>query len=111
VEIPIACTLGKEQASDRLEEWRHFLGSSIEAADPAGPDRLRLRLDPSPETLIAAVDLARREKSCCGFFEFSIDLQPDGNWLVVGVPPDAAAILADFSRLVPQVLFAGDQGQ
>ena len=59
MEIPIACTLGKEQASDRLEEWRRFLGSSIEAADPVGPDRLRLRLDPSPATLIAAVDLAR----------------------------------------------------
>jgi hypothetical protein len=111
VEIPIACTLGKEQASDRVEEWRHFIGSSIEAADPVGPDRLRLRLDSSPETLIAAVDLARREKSCCGFFEFSIDLQPDGNWLVIGVPHDAAGVLSDFSRFVPRVLFAGDRGQ
>ena len=109
MKIPIACTLGNEQASDRVEEWRQFLECSIEAADPVGPDRLRLRLNPSPETLIAAVDLARREKSCCSFFEFSIDLQSDGNWLVVGVPPDATAVLADFSRLVPRVLFADDR--
>lgn len=111
VQIPIACTLGAEQASDRVEEWRQFLECSTEAADRVASDRLRLRLNPRPETLVAAVDLARREKSCCSFFDFSIDLQLDGNWLVVCVPPEAEGVLADFSRLVPRVAFASDPAE
>ena len=89
MEIPVACTLGAEDSARRVEEWRRFLENSVLSADAAGPELLRLLLDPSAETLVAAVDLARREKSCCRFFDFSIDVQEDGSWLVVAVPPDA----------------------
>ena len=104
MQIPVACTLGAEESARRVGEWRRFFRDSITAADTVGPEVLRLRLEPSADTLLAAVDLARREKSCCRFFEFSIDVQEDGCWLVVGVPPDAAAVLADFSLLFPRGL-------
>ncbi len=104
--IPIACTLGADDAGLRIEEWRRFFEYSVDAADMVGADRVRLRLKPSPDVLLAAVDLASREKSCCTFFDFSIDVQLDGYWLVIGVPPEATGVLADFSHLVPQNLLA-----
>ena len=87
-----------------------FIECSVEAADPVAPERLRLRLKPTSDVLVAAVDLALREKSCCKFFEFSVDLQLDGCWLVVGVPPEAAGVLAEFSLLVPRGLLADTRG-
>ncbi len=108
MKIPVACTLGAQDAGKRVEEWRRFFERSIDAADPGGPQRLRGRLDPTPETMIAAIDLALREKSCCSFFDFSIDLQLDGCWLVIAVPPDASGVLADFSLLIPPGMLAED---
>ncbi len=87
METPVACTLGSEEARHRVEEWRRFFERSIDAAERVGPERLRVRLNPLPETLITAVDLALREKSCCNFFDFSIDLQLDGCWLVIARAP------------------------
>ncbi len=110
METPVACTLGSEEVRHRIEEWRRFFEGSIDAAERVGPDRLRVRLNPLPETLVTAVDLALREKSCCNFFDFSLDLQLEGCWLVVAVPPDAAAILAEFSLLIPPGMSAEKTG-
>jgi hypothetical protein len=54
---------------------------------------LCLRLDPARDDLLAAVDLSRREKACCDFFEFAIEMRRDANWLVVTVPADAVGSL------------------
>ena len=102
--IPIACTLTSESAAARVEEWRQFLAHSTGAAEQAGALALRVQLDGSPEALEAAVDLARREKACCAFFEFSIEVEADASWLSVKVPPDAADTLADFASLLPRPL-------
>jgi hypothetical protein len=51
--------------------------------------------------LEAAVDLARREKACCAFFEFAIEVEEDASWLSVTVPPDAADALEDLASLLP----------
>jgi hypothetical protein len=99
--IPIACTLTSESAVARVEEWRQFLARSTGAAEQAGALALRVQLNGSPEALEAAVDLARREKACCAFFEFSIEVEADASWLSVTVPPDAADALADFASLLP----------
>jgi hypothetical protein len=101
VQIPIACSLTPEDASDRIEEWRRFLLASVSAAERPSESQLRLRLSPSPDVLVAAIALAQSEKVCCPFFEFSIDVQTDACWLVVGVPTDATGILADFVGLLP----------
>jgi len=109
--IPVACSLSAQDAATRVEEWRRFFERSIDAADQVGPLRLRVHLDPMPETLIAAVDLALREKSCCNFFDFSIELQLDGRWLVIAVPQDAAGVLAEFSRLLPPGMSTENRGR
>ena len=64
------------------------------------PTVARLRLVDGDEVLAAAADLARREKACCGFFSFRLEPLPEELWLEVEVPPDAAAVLDDFSSLV-----------
>jgi hypothetical protein len=99
--VPIACTLTSESAAARLEEWRHFLAHSTGARHKPGDVALRVQLDGSAGTLEAAVDLARREKACCSFFEFAIEVEADACWLSITVPPDAADILDDFASLLP----------
>jgi hypothetical protein len=100
--IPLACTLTSESAAARLEEWRSFLAHSTGTAERKSDVTLRVRLNESTEALEAAVDLARREKACCGFFEFSIDVEADASWLSITVPPEAADTLADFVSLLPR---------
>jgi hypothetical protein len=102
--IPIACTLTSQSAAARIEEWRRFFAQSIDVAERIDDAHLRVRLNGSTEDLEAAVDLARREKACCEFFEFSIEVEADASWLSVKVPPDASDILAGFASLFPQPL-------
>jgi hypothetical protein len=99
--IPIACTLTSESAAARLEEWRYFFAHSTGAVEKAGDLQRRVQLDGSLRTLEAAVDLARREKACCDFFEFAIEVEADASWLSIRVPPDAADTLEDFVSLLP----------
>jgi len=99
--IPIACTLTSEAAVARLEEWRSFLAHSTGAVQKSGELALRVQLDGSARATEAAVDLARREKACCGFFEFSIEVEADACWLSIKVPPDAVGALEDFASLLP----------
>ncbi len=45
------------------------------------------------DIILSAVDLARREKACCEFFEFRLELQADVVWLKVDAPAEASTIL------------------
>ena len=101
VRVPIACTLTTQDAGERIEQWRRLLYGSIDHAVRVGDERLRLRLNSSTEGLLATIDLAQREKACCTFFEFSIELEKDARWLVVSVPPEAVGVLDAFAELVP----------
>jgi MerR family transcriptional regulator, copper efflux regulator len=100
VKIPIACSLEAEQAENRIDEWRTFLAHSVTGA-ARDEESLRLRLTSSDQALLDAVDLAAREKACCGFFVFRIEVDADTRTLEVRVPSDAAAVLDDFARLLP----------
>jgi MerR family copper efflux transcriptional regulator len=106
VRIPIACTLTSEAAHDRVEEWRRFFASSVTAIQRTSEQEIRLHLGATTHALGDAVDLAQREKRCCPFFEFSILVEATSLWLVVRVPPEAAAVLADFAGLLPRPLQA-----
>jgi hypothetical protein len=99
VKVPIACSLTVHDATDRVAEWRAFLGTFVDESTRE-PQGLRLRLQPGDEALLAAVDLSAREKECCAFFSFTIDIEPDARWLRVEVPEDADAVLADFAALL-----------
>jgi hypothetical protein len=104
--IPIACTLTAEAAHDRLDEWRQFFTRSVTAMERTSARNVRFQLSESTSARRDAADLAQREKACCSFFEFSLELEASGWWLVVRVPPDAAPVLAEFASLVPDSLRA-----
>lgn len=86
--IPIACELTADDADLRVEEWRQFLATQvIEVRQGARSIRLSLRDD---DAVLAAVDLARREKTCCPFFQFRLVPLPETVWLDIEVPDEAA---------------------
>jgi hypothetical protein len=68
--------------------------------------QFRFLLGASTVAVRDAADLAQREKACCSFFEFSIELDVASWWLVIRVPPEAAPVLADFAALLPASLRA-----
>jgi MerR family transcriptional regulator, copper efflux regulator len=95
--VPIACALSADDASARGEEWRQFVASSVLDIERRGPSA-RLRLRDGDAALLLAADLARREKACCAFFEFRLALLPEGIWLEVDAPAEAAPILDELLR-------------
>jgi hypothetical protein len=103
VRIPIACTLTERASHDRVDEWRRFLARSVTAMERANELECRFQLA-AFAAVGEAVELAQREKACCSFFEFSIRIEATACWLVVSVPPEASAVLADFSGLLPDRL-------
>lgn len=90
--VPIACALVDDDADARVAEWRQFLGTWVVEVQRNGRSA-RLRLQDSDATLLAAVDLVRREKACCGFFEFRVVPLPEAVWLEVDAPEEAASVL------------------
>jgi len=111
VRIPIACTLTADDQPGRLDEWRSFFATQVAAVELPAPDRARLRLADGSAAVLAAAALAQREKQCCGFFEFAIELGAQGRWLSVGVPAEAAPVLADLVDLLPARLRPGTGGR
>jgi len=89
----VACSLSASDATGRLAEWEAFVADRVLEVGRAGPE-VRLRLRDDDPTLLAAVDLAGREKACCPFLAFSVDVESDGRWLRIAAPPDAAELLA-----------------
>lgn len=100
VKIPIACTLSGEAAVDRLAEWRRVLAASVVAIDRPSPGRVEMQLSRDPLQIGAVVDLACREKACCEFFEFALEIGAERATLVVSVPPGAVPVLDEFAGLV-----------
>ena len=97
--VPIACTLTADDAQDRVGQWRTFFTTHTDRLEAQVPGRAAVRLNPGDAALLAAADLAAREQACCSFFEFSIGIKPDGRWLQVHVPENAASTLANFISL------------
>ena len=100
VKVPIACTLGASDATERIDEWRAFLGECV-TSTARRECAVRLTLDSSDATVVRAVDLATREKRCCAFFSFAIEIEADQTSLVITVPEDAIPILEELATLVP----------
>jgi len=90
--IPIACSLTAPEAVDRGGEWQQFLSGHVSEVVRDGPS-VRLHLAAGDKSLLTAVDLAEREKACCAFFTFTVELDGGGRWLRVTAPDEAAEIL------------------
>ena len=97
--IPIACTLTVADATDRVEEWRRFFAEHVDRVGAPSTTEASALLRDGDAALLAAADLATREKACCGFFTFTISIEAGARSLVVTVPDDAAPILADLVAL------------
>ncbi len=97
--IPIACTLDAGSLAVRAEEWRAFVASSVSSLE-VEDTTLRLVLDDSEATLVAAASLGAREKACCAFFDVGIEIHSDRRALRLSVPAGAEEALATFVALV-----------
>jgi hypothetical protein len=102
----IVCTLSAAAMTDRIAEWRRFVEDHVLlVAGTAGSARLQLR--DTDGSVLAATDLAAREKACCAFFEFRLVRQPEAVWLEIDAPKDASALLDELiefpsaARLIP----------
>ncbi len=92
---PIACSLDAGSLADRVEAWRELVARSVVAVR-AEPTVVRLVLEPSEGALVAAVELAQREKQCCPFFDVAIDIGAQQRTLTLRVPEGAEEAMATF---------------
>jgi MerR family transcriptional regulator, copper efflux regulator len=89
-EVPIACTLGADEMSTRIDEWNAVL-QGVTARHPlAGGLRVEFGRD-SDVTEIAR--LAAAEQGCCRFFEFALVLDGRGVALEFHAPSDGQPVL------------------
>lgn len=95
---PLACSLSQQAALGQLDEWRQVASDpAVEVTRPS-PTRLEFRLSDRLDQVGGLVGLARREKACCPFFDFSLDIASDSVTLVVSVPEDGVPLLDELSR-------------
>jgi MerR family copper efflux transcriptional regulator len=94
-EIPIACTLSAADKTARGDEWRQFIATNVTQILRSDTS-VRMRLAGGDDLILTTVDLLQREKDCCAFFEFRLELLPDTLWLEVAVPAEAASMLDAF---------------
>lgn len=94
-QIPIACTLSEADKVARGDEWRQFRSANV-TEYLRTDSSVRMRLIGGDDVIVTAVDLARREKECCAFFEFRLELS-DTVWLEVTVPVGAESLLDAFA--------------
>ncbi len=62
----------------------------------AEPTAVHLVLAPSEAALLAAAELAQREKQCCPFFDVAIDIGAQQRTLSLRVPDGAEEVMATF---------------
>ncbi len=99
-QVPIACSLSSEGAVTRVDEWQRLLRELVDEVVRSGPVA-RLRLKDRDDAVLAAVDLARREKECCPFFEFRLVLLPEAVWLEMAAPEEAGVMLEGLTNRQP----------
>jgi hypothetical protein len=95
---PLVCSLTDQAARGQLDEWRQVASDPAVAMTRPSPTRLELRLGDRLDQVGNLVGLAQREKACCPFFDFSLDIAADSVTLVVSVPEDGAPLLDELSR-------------
>jgi hypothetical protein len=109
--LPVACTLtGTPGAfAERMAEYRRLFQSYLTGRSRTGPGiRFCFRAEPGVEDWVR--DLARREKACCGFFDFTVTADAgEIRWdAAVADNEPARQALDEFYRL-PGTLGTGDQ--
>jgi hypothetical protein len=109
--LPVACTLTATPGAfaERMAEYRRLFRQHLTGRTRTGPGiRFRFRAEPGVENWVG--DLARREKACCAFFDFTVTADGQEVRWDASVADDEAArqALDEFYRL-PDTLGASGQ--
>jgi hypothetical protein len=99
---PVVCDLSGTPGAfeDRMAEYRRLFGQHLAGRSrTAAGIRFRFHVAPGVEDWVR--DLARREKACCGFFDFTVTADDQEVRWDAAVADDEAArqVLAAFFRL------------
>ena len=98
-DTPIACSLDAGSMAERIGEWQALVATSVDAV-VSEPTAVHLALEPSDRALLAAVNLAQREKQCCPFFDVTVDIGAEQRTLSLRVPEGAEEALAAFAAML-----------
>jgi DNA-binding transcriptional MerR regulator len=91
--VPVGCTLNGDGQAARHAEWADLLGRATGRSDTGCGADITFPADPDLAGRLAA--LAAREKQCCTFFAFTLDLTAAGSvTLHVRAPQEAGALVA-----------------
>jgi hypothetical protein len=100
--VPVVCDMtgATDTLAERMDEYRRLFTQSLLGRSRT-PDSIRFRFRAGPGVEDWVRDLARREKACCAFFDFTIDADGHEVRWEARVADDEAArqMLADFYRL------------
>jgi hypothetical protein len=91
--VPPSCTLPTADRPLRVAEFDDLLDRAVTGAERPAPERLTLRLEPTPEVAATTAGLAARETACCSFFTFALTATAGELTLDVTVPPAHVAVL------------------
>jgi MerR family copper efflux transcriptional regulator len=91
VELPVACNLNALDAGSQLDGWRQLFAEF--RTSRVSQSHLVVRVGGTPATVADVIALVQREKACCPFFEFSLQVEADVVVLHVSVPEEATSIL------------------
>ena len=83
---PEACTLPASERPRRAAEFDGLFAGAVRGIERAGPTRLRLDLQPGPQTAAQVAELAAAETGCCSFFTFTITVAAGRLVLDIAVP-------------------------
>jgi protein-tyrosine-phosphatase len=100
--IPLTCSLDDVDATEQIERWRHALEGMVVRVERPGSQQLSLVLAGEPARIGTLVAVAKAEKACCSFFEFSLDIEAEVVILTIAVPPSAESVLDGFERLASE---------
>jgi hypothetical protein len=96
--IPLACDLSAMMPDERsrhstvVADWRSLVVECVEL-----PDGFAYRFAPDDAILLTLAEFIARERLCCPFFRFQLDLLPGGPlWLRLSGPDGAKELLAGF---------------
>jgi hypothetical protein len=93
--LPMACSLGPEDASSRAAEWRRLYRQALIEGRREG-DAVALRFHASPDVERALDDLVAAERDCCPFLNLALSPEGDDLLLTVSGPPQARPIVEQF---------------
>jgi hypothetical protein len=109
--LPVACTLTATPGAfaERMAEYQRLFRQHLTGRARSGPViRFRFRAEPGVEDWVR--DLARREKACCGFFDFTVTAGAREIWWDAAVVDDEPARRAlDEFFCLPETLEVSDQ--